>query len=137
VAEIDGQVIAALMLSEVDGIVEALYSGVRTEYLKYSPKKAITHFVRSWAKQRGNRFHHLGGSVGSGDSLIQFKRGFSPLEFPVCTWRVIADPEAYAVLEASWKLGSLEETETSLDFFPIYRATVEPSHISASLAHAR
>ena len=80
----------------------------------------MLHFVRGWAKQRGNRVMHLGGGVGSADdSLLRFKLGFSPLRHGFSTLRVVIDEPEYRRLVAAH--GGVLDPESRSGFFPAYR----------------
>jgi len=123
--EFEGEQAAACVLFECDGIVQAHLAGTRTRHLNKSPFHLVLHHVAIWAKSRGNRYFHLGGGVGgSGDRLLEFKRGFSPLTFPFFTLRLITDQEKYrtmAALSADAARLPLEDVLQSA-FFPVYRA---------------
>ena len=80
----------------------------------------MMHFVRGWAKDRGNQVLHLGGGVGGdSDSLLQFKIGFSPRRHTFATLRMVIDEREYGRLVAA--------RDPRLDpgarggFFPLYR----------------
>ncbi len=118
----DGQQVAAAgLLSEVDGTVEYHLAGTADAYLRASPSKLLIHFARGWARERGNRALHLGGSLRSGDALSQFKAGFSPRRHDVLSWRVVADEDAYAALVAAWERGNHRAADPRDGFFPAFR----------------
>ena len=125
VAEIEGNVAAACIFFECDGIVQAHLGGTKSEYLSKSPFHLVLYHVAGWAKSRGNHHLHLGGGVGgSGDRLLHFKRGFSPLLFPFHTARLITNEEAYGKLTALRARASdvsIEDLAKS-DYFPAYRS---------------
>jgi hypothetical protein len=51
-----------------------------------------------------------------------FKRGFSPLRHPVASWRLVADPAAYALLvDRSERLRTQRPAADDASFFPRYR----------------
>jgi spermidine synthase len=80
----------------------------------------MMHFVRSWAKERGNKILHLGGGVGGvADSLLQFKRGFSPLRNTFVTLRAVIEKQEYDRLVAA--RGPHLDLGVLTDFFPAYR----------------
>ena len=122
VVEIRGEVAAAAIVTEVDGIVEYHLAGTADARVSASPSKLIVDFVRGWAKERGNRVFHLAGSLRAGDSLDHFKAGFSKRRHPIYSWRVVADPAAYGRLVE--RRDALEGSPVSLGseaYFPAYR----------------
>jgi hypothetical protein len=121
VVEIGDDVAAAALLTETDGIVEFHLSGTADAFVRASPTKLLVSFAASWAKDRGNRSLHLAGSLRPGDSLRQFKAGFSPLHHPVCTWRVISDPTAYGELLKRWEAFHEATADPPDGYFPAFR----------------
>ena len=84
------------------------------------PTKLMMHFVRGWAKDRGNQVLHLGGGVGGdSDSLLQFKGRFSPLRHTFATLRVVIDGQEYDRLIAA--RDPLLGPDARRGFFPLYR----------------
>jgi Acetyltransferase (GNAT) domain len=61
VVEQDNQIISAGLYTECNGIVQAIFGGTLTNFLKLSPTTLETDYVRHWAKARGNQWLHLGG----------------------------------------------------------------------------
>ena len=121
VVEIDGVVASAGLLTEVDGIVEYHLAGTANEHVRASPSKLVVDFARRWAKDRGNRLLHLTGSLRRGDSLSNFKTGFSPLTRPVCSWRFISDEPEYRRLVERWTIRHGTVADAADGFFPAYR----------------
>jgi lipid II:glycine glycyltransferase (peptidoglycan interpeptide bridge formation enzyme) len=120
VVEKDGAIAAAGLFVETDGLVQFHLSGTDDAFRMVQSTKLMLHFVRGWAKDRGNQVLHLGGGVGaSNDSLLSFKGGFSPLRHPFATLRVVVDESDYRRLVAA--------SDPDLDpgvrsgFFPLYR----------------
>jgi CelD/BcsL family acetyltransferase involved in cellulose biosynthesis len=121
VAEIEGEVAAAALLIEEDGLVEYHLAGTADSHVSMSPSKSIVDFASRWAKARGNHTLHLAGSLRTGDSLNHFKVGFSPRQHPVETWRIVADPDAYARLQARWARTRVTDLPQPDGYFPAYR----------------
>ena len=120
VVERDGLVAAAGMFVETGGIVEYHLAGSDDGLLQLQPLKLMLHYVTGWAKDRGDRVIHLGGGLGAtSDSLLHFKRGFSPRCHAFSTLRMVLDWGAYRRL--------VQEHDPGLDpmdrqgFFPLYR----------------
>ena len=124
VVEIGGRVASAGLFTEVCGIVDYYLGGTRDEFLANSPSKTMINFVRDWARERGDWVFHLGGSPIGGNSLMDFKLGFSPLRHPVFTWRVVADKTAYRGLIQRWESRHSMEADGPEGFFPAYRKRV-------------
>jgi Acetyltransferase (GNAT) domain len=92
------EVVGGNTFFEYDGICTGYVSSTRRAKNRYADEMLYDE-VRRWCRQRGDRIFHLGGGRGgSNDSLFSYKAGFSPCRHPFHTWRVIADPEAYAQL---------------------------------------
>lgn len=126
IVELDNQIISAGIYTECCGIVQAVLGGTKTQFFKQSPSVLETHFVRLWAKERGNEFLHLGGGVGGAkDSLYNFKAGFSKQRYNFLTLRLITDEEKYRYLVDLRAKALNTESEKLLQskFFPAYRCT--------------
>jgi hypothetical protein len=121
VVERDGELAAAALLTEVDGIVEYHLAGTARRHIVASPSKVLIDFARRWAKERGNRRFHLAGSLRRGDHLNHFKLGFSRDEHPMRSWRVIADRAAYDALTARRDAQPESHGDPAESFFPAYR----------------
>jgi len=122
VVDIGGAVAAAGLFVETCGIVQYHLSGSDDAFARESPAKLMIHFVRDWAKARGDIRMHLGGGVGAADdSLLRFKAGFSPLRRPFYTLRIVLLEDEYERLVAA-RDPSLHPALPS-DFFPLYRKT--------------
>jgi CelD/BcsL family acetyltransferase involved in cellulose biosynthesis len=121
--EVGGAVVAAGLFTEIAGIVQYFLGGTRAEFLRESPAKTMFHFVRGWAKERGNRVFHLGGGLGGrNDSLFAFKAGFSHARHPFATWRVVVDELAYGGQVGRWEAVHGAPADDGPDgFFPAYR----------------
>ena len=120
VVEKDGGIAAAGLFVETNGIVEYHLSGTDDAFRTVQPTKLMMHFVRGWAKDRGNRVLHLGGGVGGyRDSLLQFKVGFSPRHHVFATLRMIIDEREYLRLVAA--RDPELDPDAGSGFFPPYR----------------
>ncbi len=125
-----GEVAAACLLFECDGIVQAHLGGTDSQFIRQSPFSLLLHHVRLWAKARGNRVLHLGGGVGGGDdAVMRFKTGFSSLTQSYRTIRAVLDARACAALTAA-RAAELGMTPAELalqGFFPAYRTAAGSS----------
>jgi lipid II:glycine glycyltransferase (peptidoglycan interpeptide bridge formation enzyme) len=127
VVEQGEELAAAGLLIETDGIVEYHLSGTADDHLRASPSKLLIDHARWWAKDRGNDVFHLTGSLRPGDPLSQFKAGFSPLVHPVQSWRLVADPAAYAALTQRWEEAHALPANGPDGYFPAYRSPGRPA----------
>ncbi len=110
------------LFSEVCGIVQYHLAGRREDKGTPAPMKLLTHFIRGWAKERGNCVLHLGGGLGAQhDSLFFYKAGFSSLRGEFFTWRAIVDSDVYQALVAERCRMAESQDEVADDFFPAYR----------------
>ena len=120
VVEKDGAIAAAGLFVETNGIVQYHLSGTGDAFRAVQPTKLMMHFVRGWARDRGNQVMHLGGGVGGdSDSLLQFKVGFSPLRHTFATLRMVIDEAEYGRLVAA--RDPLFDPDARSGFFPLYR----------------
>jgi CelD/BcsL family acetyltransferase involved in cellulose biosynthesis len=120
VVRIGHEVAAAGLFIEEGGIVEYHLSGSDERFAKFSPTKLITHFMTCWARERGNRWLHLGaGNREPDDALLHFKSGFSTPRHRFRTLRVVLDSAEYLRLAVERDPCA---DPTRLDgYFPAYR----------------
>lgn len=127
IVELNDEIACASLFFECCGIVQAHLGGTKTKYLHQSPFNFLLHYVRLWAKERGNEFLHIGGGVGGSttDSLYTFKSGFSRQRHHFLTLKLITDEEKYYSLVnlRAKALNTQAEALLSLDFFPAYRSS--------------
>jgi hypothetical protein len=107
-----GELAAASIAVQSDGMFHYYLSGTADEHLRGSPMKSIVAAMIEFAAERGLPLN-LGGGVRPGDPLEEFKRGFANREQPFRTHELVCDPEAYERLSAG---------REAVDFFPAYRA---------------
>jgi GNAT superfamily N-acetyltransferase len=120
IVERDGAIAAAGLFVETNGIVQYHLSGSDAEFIHAQPTKLMLHFVRGWAKERGNRVLHLGGGVaGADDSLMQFKVGFSTTRHSFDTLRMVLDEPEYRRLVLA--RDPLFDPDPRHGYFPTYR----------------
>jgi len=122
--EMGNEVACAGLYTEVQGIVQALFCGTRNKYYQFSPTSLEMDYMRLWAKQRGNKYFHLGGGVGIVQkTLYKFKSTFSQQRHKFYTLRLITDAEKYGYLvETRAKSLNIQPQTLSLsNFFPAYR----------------
>ncbi len=113
-----GEVAAAALFFECEGIVQYHLSGASADHMKLSPTKLLLDHVRHWAKERGNSRFHLGGGLGgsSESPLFKFKAGFSSHRARFATSRIVLHPSLYQTI--SERAGQFDQNE---NFFPAYR----------------
>lgn len=126
IIKLEGETICSCLFFESCGIVQAHLGGTRTEFLKQSPFNLMLHYMRLWAKDRGNKYLHIGGGVGGKkDNLYTFKSGFSKQRHNFYTLRAVVDDNRYKDLlkfRAKTINKSVQDLEKS-SFFPAYRAS--------------
>jgi len=124
-----GEVVAGGLFTFCNGIVQYHLGGTRDAALKLSPMALVFETVRLWALERGARFFHLGGGVGSSaDSLFRFKAGFSDSRHDFATWRWIIMPDVYHELTAEREQTNAAQNldPVSAQYFPAYRSPALP-----------
>lgn len=126
VVEVEGQVIAASLITEFSGIIQYHLGGTRTKFLPKSPATLMFKHIIEWGKQRNNNYLNLGGGLGGRhDSLYHFKSGFSDEFKSFATIKTIVDREKYTQLmnarAESLGISILDIEKTS--FFPAYRSS--------------
>lgn len=126
VVESESQIVCVCLFFESCGIVQAHLGGTKTEFLKQSPFNLLLHHTRLWAKERGNKYLHIGGGVGGNkDNLFTFKSGFSKQRHDFFTLRAVVDSTRYDDLLQS-RAESVNKSVDELvqsEFFPAYRAS--------------
>ena len=126
IVESENEIVCSCLFFESCGIVQAHLGGTKTEFLKQSPFNLLLHHARLWAKERGNKYLHIGGGVGGQkDNLYTFKSGFSKQRHDYFTFRTVVDTDKYNDLvqfRAKTINRSAEDLKTS-SFFPAYRAS--------------
>ncbi|HSD67135.1 MAG TPA: GNAT family N-acetyltransferase [Vicinamibacteria bacterium] len=121
VVAIRGEIAAGGLFVETCGLVQYHLSGTDARFVREGPTKLMLHFVRAWARERGDRYLHLGGGVGGAeDSLFAFKAGFSPERHRFQTLRVVADEPAYRALVHA--RDPARDPADRRGFFPLYRS---------------
>jgi hypothetical protein len=116
-----GEALSGGLFTECCGIVQYHLSGTFTSAIPQRPSKLMLDYMRTWAKERGNRVFHLGGGFGAKeDSVFDFKAGFSSIRHSFYTWQFIFAPNMYSRLEQNRR--GLSNTVVDGDFFPVYRA---------------
>jgi hypothetical protein len=126
VVELDGVIATASIEVETDGIVQDYLTGTDERLNRHAPGKLLIHFVRSWARQRGNRWLHLGGGLGAvNDSLLAFKAGFSRRRLPFHTLRAVLDEDRYRELVRTFN--PVCDPDAVDGFFPAYRLGTQHS----------
>ncbi|WP_373540713.1 GNAT family N-acetyltransferase [Chamaesiphon sp.] len=124
VVEVDNEVIAASLITEVSGIIQYHLGGTKTQYLSQSPTTIMLDYIIRWAKERNNQYLNLGGGLGGHqDSLYYFKSGFSDRVAPFRTIEAIVDRAVYDGLTHSRAkvIGMTLPEIQSTAFFPSYR----------------
>ena len=128
IGRIGDDIATAALLTEYQGIVNVHLLATDDRFLALSPSKLLIHAAGDWARQRGNRFLHLGGGRGSrtDDSLFRFKSQFSDKSYPFFTGRWVLNQELYEELKLNGQhtAGLAMRTEATECFFPAYRMRV-------------
>lgn len=115
-----GNTIAAGALFTISGnIMQYHLAGTDEAYAKDTPMKLIIDTARLIANKRKLQCLHLGGGVGGqdGDSLFNFKAGFSKDFAQFRVWNYIVDENAYQQLLSERGMAS----DPDDNFFPLYR----------------
>lgn len=121
VTRFEGEVAAAGIFTELDGIVEAHLVASRAVFKQLSPTKMLLDDARRWARERGDRVLHLGGGRGNReDSLFRFKSEFSSRRHAFYTGRWVLDEANYRSLIAANAANSSVPFDGT--YFPAYRA---------------
>ncbi len=132
---------AAFLLIEYNGIVSVHLAASRERFSALSPNKWLFHEAQNLARNRGNRYLHIGGGRGSRDDdpLFRFKAQFSTTYLPFYTGRWILDRPRYEFLAAE------REREAQLNghkclattHFPIYRAPLVDARAAEPIPHSQ
>lgn len=109
----DGEVAAASIAAQSDGILHYYLSGSADAHLGDSPMKNVVATLVDRATELDLPLN-LGGGISPGDRLEEFKRGFANREQSWHTSEIVCNQAVYACLS--------REHESRGDFFPAYRA---------------
>ena len=130
VAELEGKIISAALFLITCGIIQYHLSGTPSKYLQHDGAKVIIEKVHRWGMERGFRWLHLGGGVGScEDSLFKFKSGFSRSQDSCKIFKIakmVIDPKNYAHLVERRRLWAKQNGYGFFQdsYFPEYRAQI-------------
>jgi hypothetical protein len=112
----DGELLGGNLFFEHRGLMHTHLQGTRDLRVAHADKLLYDE-IRRWGHARGNRVYHLGGGLGgAGDSLFRYKAAFSAGREDFHTWRIVADPDAFAKLA-----GGDPTPEMMTGRFPPYR----------------
>ena len=106
------EVAAASIGARSDGFLHYYLSGSADAHLRDSPMKNVVATLVELSADLGIPLN-LGGGIGRGDALEEFKRGFANREQPWLTSEIVCDSDAYAHLSPG---------SAPAGFFPAYRA---------------
>lgn len=73
----DGQIIAASLFLYNKNYMHYHLSGNLLEYRTFAPTNLLLYEAAKWGQSKGIKYLHLGGGVGSEDSLFHFKKQFN------------------------------------------------------------
>jgi Acetyltransferase (GNAT) domain len=108
----DGAAAAASIAVRSDGFLHYYLSGSLDSHLRDSPMKNVVAALVDLAAERELPLN-LGGGIGAGDALEEFKRGFANGERAWRSSELVCDPAAYERLSSGRAAG---------EYFPAYRA---------------
>ncbi|HET6455590.1 MAG TPA: GNAT family N-acetyltransferase, partial [Armatimonadota bacterium] len=117
----DGERVCGVgMYIKCNGTVHFYLSGTEEDYIRKSPSKLLTDFVRRWAVNKGCRMFHMGaGDRTQRDSLWDFKMAFGGREHEYSTWRHVVDPGAYQ--DVCRRVVESAGVDPDDSYFPKYR----------------
>jgi serine/alanine adding enzyme len=120
--ELQGKTIATTLVLGKYGILHDYLRGSLGQYLSLRPNDFMIHNIISWAKEYGYSYYSLGGghSTDPNDSLLKFKKSFSPDGKGFYIYKKIHNLEKYRqlFLVAGQKEDRLAYEKAS--FFPEY-----------------
>jgi hypothetical protein len=132
VVQIGAEVAAAGLFVDTRGIVQYHLSGSDERFRRDGPTKLMIAEVGRWARERGDRWLHLGGGLGfSDDALFHFKAGFSKSRRPFHTLRVVLQDAEYERLVRAADFDAVPKA--SAGFFPAYRRSTAPAGRSGTM----
>ena len=119
----DGELAGGHLVTACNGTVQYFLGATHPDFHRRVPQVAIFDAVLGWAHDRGDRDYVLGG--GLQESLRHFKSGFTQVEQPEATARIVIRPDEYARLCAGWEAENGPLRHRTDAFFPGYRTPVE------------
>ena len=110
----------------VGGIVQYHLPACVDEWRDVGLPKFLIHELVKWGKENDFQVVHLGGGVGSKeDSLAYFKSGFSDVQAPFRTYRIVIDQERYdAACDVVRNQAKISGSRLDEDYFPQFRSAV-------------
>lgn len=132
VTEVDGRLAMGHIVTECDGIAQALYAGIHPAYQKQVPQIGLYDSELQWAHEQGCRDYFFDG--GDHESLRHFKEGITKVQPNAASARIIVDPVEYGRLCAQWELDTERVVGRADGYFPPYlqpagQAMSEPAHV--------
>ncbi|MBN3960620.1 FemAB family protein [Nostoc sp. NMS8] len=127
IVEFEDTIASMGLYSEYCGIVQALFGGTKTEFVKLSPSSLEIDYIRFWARERGNKILHLGGGLGSQkNSIYNFKASFSKQSHSFLTMQWIISQQSYFhLVDKKARFLNVEPQHLlDLNFFPAYRSSI-------------
>lgn len=90
--QFEGKAICGSLVTLCNGVGQIHLAAVANEFVTLSPLKLLFHEIRRWVNHQGGQVLHIGGGFGcKGDSLFNFKAGFSKIRHSFLTWRWVLD----------------------------------------------
>lgn len=107
-----GEFVAGSVITDSGGFLHYFLTGSVTARRAESPNKSVLGALIEMSERKGVPLH-VGGGKEEGDSLAEFKEGFSNTSLPWYVSELICDQDAYDSLSGDLAGG---------DYFPAYRA---------------
>jgi GNAT superfamily N-acetyltransferase len=132
----DEKYLGGVCFFALDGIVQYHLPACHDDWREAGLPKLLVHELVKWGREHNFNVLHLGGGVGGKDnSLAYFKSGFSDLQLPFRTYKIIVDVDKYnAGCLVARQRAEREGGRLSEEYFPEYRgATVTdlPEEVAA------
>lgn len=120
--EYQGKTIAATVVLGKYGILHDYLRGSRPQYLSFRANDFMVHNIIGWAKDNGYSHYSLGGghSTNQNDSLLNFKKSFSPDRKNFYIYKRVHNLEKYRQLCSVAGLKEDQLTYEQASFFPEY-----------------
>jgi len=124
-ADVNGNVASCFMVMHDFDTAYYHFAGTDPNFFNYRPNNLLMYEVMVWAGSQGYNTFHLGGGAteSSNDSLLRYKRSFSPAKANMYTTGRIVHHKNYETLcclKHEYDVKNGKQTQKT-SYFPVYR----------------
>lgn len=121
----EGKIVAGGLLFQDATEVYWHLSAADRSYSHVRPVNFYLHETICGLLGTGRKRLIMGGGYETGDGVLHFKTGFSPLRAEFATYQRVHDPAAYKELSLAWLQSNEGASQCGDGYFPLYRSEVQ------------